>query len=213
MEFVPRAFKSRNCDVPDCVYRLKFEREGQKLVAGIACVVAIDIAGGRKYSLLTCNKVTLKNRKRLFSARQWKKPLFSSRRNEDLDINGKNCSSKKNFSFLTPSNHWKPDKSLKAKPLDPPDSIKSLIIEYPHIHREIEWVKNRRTGRYETRGYEDLEDQTSLGSPVFWKDQKTQRVYVIGVVDKEEETFLPRLFEADDLINLGKFVIIFICFN
>ena len=71
MEFVPRAFKSRNCDVPDCVYRLKFEREGQKLVAGIACVVAIDIPGGRENYLLTCNKVTLKNRKRLFSTHVW----------------------------------------------------------------------------------------------------------------------------------------------
>ena len=133
-----------------------------------------------------------------------------------LDINGENCFLKQNFSFLTPSDHWKPDKSLKPKSCDagnPPHLIQSLIIEYPHIQREIEWVKNSETGRYKTTGYEDLEDQTSLGSPVLWKDPKTQRFYVIGVVDKEEETFLPRLFGMDDLRNFGKFVIIFICFD
>lgn len=216
MAFFSRAFKNRDCDVPDCVYRLKFERDRQKLIAGIACAVEIDEPDGKEYYLLTCNKVILKNGERRFYARQWRKPLFRLRRNKDLDINGENCFLKQNFCFLTPPNHWKPDKSLKVKSCDAGDnldSIKSLIIENCHIYREIEWVKDSETGRYETRGYEDLEDQTSLGSPVLWKDPETQRFYVIGVVDKEEDTFLPRLFGADHLRNLGKFVIIFICFN
>lgn len=212
MAFIPRAFKNRDCDVPDCVYRLKYERNGQKLVAGIACVVEND----RKKYLLTCNKVTLKNQERCFYARQWRKPLFPPRRNRDLDIKGENCFSKQNFSFLTPSNRWKPDKSLKVKSFDTgnsPDVIKSLIIEYPHKQREIEWVKNSETGGYKIKENEVLEDPTSLGSPVLWKDPKTQRFCVIGVVDKEEEVFLPRLFRTDDLRNFGKFVIIFICFD
>ena len=123
----------------------------------------IDIPDGQEYYLLICNKVTLKNRERRFSARQWRKPLFPPRRNGDLEINGKNLFCRQNFSYLTPSNHWKPDKSLKSKSCDagnPPHWIKSLIIEYPHIHREIEWAKNSETGRYKTTGYEDLEDQT-----------------------------------------------------
>ena len=68
MAFIPRAFKNRDCDVPDCVYRLKFERDRQKLVAGIACVVEIDIPDRREYYLLTCNKVTLRNGERRFYA-------------------------------------------------------------------------------------------------------------------------------------------------
>lgn len=215
MAFFSRALKNRDCDVPDCVYRLKFERDRQKLIAGIACAVEIDKPDRQEYYMLTCNKVISKNGERRFYARQWRKPLFP-RRNGDLDINGKNRFSKQNFCFLTPSDHWKPDKSLKAKSWragDPPDSIKSLIIENRHIYREIEWVKDSETGRYKITRCEDLEDETSLGSPVLWKDPKTQHFYVIGVVDKEEETFLPRLFGVDDLRNFGKFVIIFICFD
>ena len=211
MAFFSRAFKNRDCDVPDCVYRLTFEINGQELDAGIACVVEID---GKEYYLLTCNKVASKNQKRCFSARQWRKPILHHRRN--LNIDGENFFFKQNFSFLTPSNHWKPDKSLKAisrNAGNPPDVIKSLIIEYPNIHRKIKWVKDSETGRYKPKKKVVLGDQTSLGSPVLWKDPKTQRFYVIGVVDKEKETFLPRLFGMDDLRNLGKFVIIFICFD
>ena len=216
MAFFSRAFKNRDCDVPDCVYRLTFEVNGQELDAGIACVVEIDITDRKEYYLLTCKKVTSKNQKRCFSARQWRKPILSPRRN--LDINGENCFFKQNFSFLTPVNrdHWKPDKSLKATSRiagNLPDVIKSLIIEYPNIHRKIKWVKDSETGKYKTKKKKVLGDQTSLGSPVLWKDPETQRFCVIGVVDKEEETFLPRLFEKDDLKNLGKFVIIFICFD
>ena len=79
MAFIPRVFKNRDCDVPDCAYRLKILKNGQKLVAGIACVVEIDITDRKEYYLLTCNKVTLKNRERCFSARQWRKPLFPPR--------------------------------------------------------------------------------------------------------------------------------------
>ena len=210
MAFISRALKNRDCDVPDCVYRLKFERDRQKSIAGIAC--AVEILGGKEYYLLTCNKVISKNGQGSFYARQWRKPLFRPRRNGDLNIKG----NKENFCFLTPPNHRKPDKSLKVKSYDdrdPPDSIKSLIIENRHIYREIEWVKDSETGRYKITRCEDFEDETSLGSPVLWKDPKTQRVYVIGVVDKEEGTFLPRIFRADDLKNIGKFVIIFICFD
>ena len=212
MAFISRAFKNRDCNVPDCVYRLKFERDRQKLIAGIACAVEIDVLGGKEYYLLTCNKVISKNGEGRFYARQWRKPLFRPRRNGDLNIKG----NKENFCFLTPPNHRKPDKSLKVKSYDdrdPPDSIKSLIIENRHIYREIEWVKDSETGRYKITRCEDFEDETSLGSPVLWKDPKTQRVYVIGVVDKEEGTFLPRIFRVDDLKNIGKFVIIFICFD
>ena len=215
MAFISRALKNRDCDVPDCVYRLKFERDRQKLIAGIACAVEIDVPGGKEYYLLNCDKVILKNGERRFYARQWRKPPFRPRRNGDLDINGKKCFLKQNFCFLTPPNHWKPDKRLKVESWDardPSDSIKSLIIQN-NIYREIEWVKDSETGRYKTTGYAELGDQTSLGSPVLRKDPETQHVYVIGVVDKEEETFLPRLFEKDDLRNFGKFVIIFICFD
>ena len=68
MAFIPRAFKNRDCHVPDCVYRLKFKRDRQKLVAGIACVVEIDIPDRREYYLLTCNKGTLRNGERRFYA-------------------------------------------------------------------------------------------------------------------------------------------------
>ena len=217
MAVFKRALKNRDCDVPFCIYRLNFETEKQQLAAGIACAVEIDTevpSGRREYYLLTCNRVTSKSPERHFSARQCRKPMVSFRKNGDLDINGKNSFSKQNFHFLTTANGWKPKKSLKAKVYvsgDPADVFYSWIIEAFFRLREIVWIKNIETGGYQLQKVEFLEDHSSLGSPVLWKDPETQRFHVIGVVDKEE-TFFPRLFVEDDLRNLGKFVIIFICF-
>ena len=64
-----------------------------------------------------------------------------------------------------------------------------MILDESRELREIEWGINSETGRYQLKKEEQLEDHTSLGSPVLWKDLETQRLYVIGVVDKEEIFF------------------------
>ena len=211
-----RALQNRDCDLPHCVYRLKPSGERQEVFAGIACAVEIDTETpkSKKY-LLTCNKVIMENGERRFSAHQWQKPCSLLRQSRNPDINGENYFLKHDFCFLTPPDTWKLKKRLKAKAFkagECPDKIKSLILDNSRDDLEIEWEKNSETGRYQHKKEDHLEDHTSLGSPVLWKDLKTQRLYVIGVVDKEED-FFPRLFGEDDLRNLGKFVILFISFD
>ena len=216
MAVLGRALKNRDCDLPNCVYRLKISGGRQAFFAGIACAVEIDTETPEsKKHLLTCNKVIMKNGERRFSAHQWRKPFYLLCQRGNPDINGENYFLKHDFCFLTPPDTWKLKKRLKAKAFkagECPDKIKSLILDKSRDNLEIEWKKDSATGRYELIGAENLEDHTSLGSPVLWKDLQTQRLYVIGVVDKEEKLF-PRLFGEDDLRNLGKFIILFISFD
>ena len=219
MAVFDRALKNRDGDVPNCVYRLKISGEGREVFAGIACAVEIDTETpeSKKY-LLTCNKVIMENGERRFSAHQWRRPFSLCKKKKNPDINGENCFLKHDFCFLTLPDTWKLKKRLKAKAFkagECPDKIKSLILDKSRKNLEVEWEKNSETGRYQLKEEEEeerIEDHTLLGSPVLWKNLKTQRFYVIGVVDKEE-FFFPRLFGKDDLRNLGKFIILFISFD
>ena len=205
-----RAFRNRDCDVQNCLYRLKLQTEGQQLFLGVAFAVEQQITGEpSKYYLLTCNNVKLKTRGQSFFAVQYRKPFFSFRKNKELRIDRNNYFLKDNFCFLTPPNAWKPQKSLRVKACpaeNPPVWIKSLIIKVSRRIGEIYWKRNTENEKYQPEKSTLLEDDTFLGSPVLWRDSRETHFCVMGVFDKDE-IYFPRLFV--DLEKLGKFVVIY----
>lgn len=160
MALIIRALKNRDCDVPDYVYRLKFKRERQKLVAGIACFVEIDteIPGRREYYLLTCNNVRLKSRYFLLVSGGSHSSLPGKKEASTLTMKI-GFQSKISASWLLPitgnsKRAW--GKSTWCGNLT--DSIESLIIENSHVYCEIEWKKNdiKKTAEQEGTSLQEM---------------------------------------------------------
>lgn len=143
MALIIRALKNRDCDVPDYVYRLKFKRERQKLVAGIACFVEIDteIPGRREYYLLTCNNVRLKSRYFLLVSGGSHSSLPGKKEASTLTMKIAFQSKISAFWLLPITGNSKRAWGKSTWCGNLPDSIESLIIENSHVYCEIEWKK------------------------------------------------------------------------
>lgn len=197
-----RALRDRPDGLMESLFLVKVKRDQQIQGRGIACAVEKEVRGERKFFLLT-NTDVKKVEGRVYAHRCYNRSVLKPKRNSvEVDT----CFENSDFSFIPLD--CVPEKSLKLVPeekIGQQFKCRSFVVTQSSL-KTFDCEYNEQTKRHQLMPENiELEEPNVLGSPILWKDNNSNRSYVVGLVSRSSDgIFFPKMLIKSSLHLTGK---------